>query len=300
MIIEKNIKDITIEKIEIKKKKNVMSTNKSLPLLFNTSLYIGSKGTGKTYKLCELLRLYENSKIIDNDGIKYEMRTIVIAPTINSGANEVYKSVKSINFDNDVHLEYSDELLLSILDDIKQKDDEFNEYINYKKIFNKFKKNKNIKKLNDDELVILEEYEYMEPEEIFGDIKPKVNFIIFDDLIGSGAFNKKAKSLINNLTIRHRHLKTNLIFTTQSFKSIPSIIRTNIDIYAIFKSSSYNEILNKIYEDISGFIKKDDFIEAYEWATKEKNDALIIINNSMSSSGTKLFRNWDKELLITH
>lgn len=299
MIIEKNIKDITIEKINIKKKNIPQSTNKSLPLLYNTSLYIGSKGTGKTYKLCELLRLYENSKIKD-DEIEYIMRTIVIAPTINSGANEVYKSVKSIDYENDVHLEYSDELLLSILDDIKQKDDEFNEYINYKKIFNKFKKNKNIKKLNDDELVILEEYEYMEPEEIFGDIKPKVNFLIFDDLIGSGLFNKKAKSLISNLTIKHRHLKTNLIFTTQSFKAIPPIIRTNIDIYAIFKSSSYNEILNKIYEDISGFIKQNDFIEAYEHATKEKNDALIIINNSMGSSATKLFRNWDKELLISH
>jgi hypothetical protein len=298
MITERNIKDINIEKINIKKKNVPQSTNKSLPLLFNTSLYIGSKGTGKSYKLCELLRLYEQSKIKDDDGIEYHMRTILICPTAASGANEIYKTVKSIDFDNDVHLEYSDELLLSILDDIKQKDDEFNEYINYKKIFNKFKKNKNIKKLNDDELVILEEYEYSEPEEIFNNIKPKVNFLIFDDLIGSGAFSKKAKSLISNLTIKHRHLKTNLIFTTQSFKAIPTVIRTNIDIYAIFKSSSYDQILNKIYDDISGFIKKDDFIEAYEWATKEKNDALIIINNSMSSSGTKLFRNWDKELLI--
>jgi hypothetical protein len=184
----------------------------------------------------------------------------------------------------------------SILEDIKTKQDEYDEYIKYKKVYNKFRKTRNMKLLNDDELILLEEYEFMPPD----DIKPKVNFIIFDDLIGSGLFNKKAKSLVNNLVIKHRHLKTNLIFTTQSFKAIPPIIRTNIDIYAVFKSSSYNEILNKIYDDISGFIKKDDFIEAYEYATKDKHDALIIINNSMGNSGTRIFKNWNKELIISH
>ena len=129
-------------------------------------------------------------------------------------------------------------------------------------------------------------------------IRPKITWIIFDDLIGSGAFNKKAKSIISNLTIKHRHLKTNLIFTTQSFKAISSIIRTNIDIYCIFKSSSYNEVLNKIYDDISGFIKKDDFIELYEHATDEKNNCLTIINNSMDKKGVKFYKNYNIELFV--
>ena len=298
MISEKKVTGIDNKLILVKKKNVPQSTNQSLPLMFNTQLYIGSKGTGKTYKLVQLLKLYEDSKIKDNDGIEYEIRTIVIAPTINSGANEVYKSLKSIDFENDVHLEYNDELLLKILDDIKKKDDEFNEYINYKKLFNKFKKIKNIKKLNDDELQILEQNEFMDPDEVFAEVKPKVIFLILDDLVGSGAFSKKSKSVLSNLVIKHRHLKTNLIFTTQSFKSIPSIIRTNIDIYAIFKSSSYDQILNKIYNDISGFVKKEDFIQLYEYATKEKNDCLTIINNSMAKSGTLFYKNWDTQLLI--
>jgi hypothetical protein len=294
MIIEKKVQNIDDKPILIKKKNVPQSINKSLPLLFNTSLFIGGKGTGKSYKLVELLKNYEQSKIKDNDNIEYEMRTIIIAPTINSGANEVYKILKSIDYENDVHLEYTDELLLSILDDIKEKQEAYDEYLNYMKIFNKFKKLKNIEKLNDDELMILEENDFMPIEEV----KPKITWIIFDDLIGSGAFNKKAKSLINNLVIKHRHLKTNLIFTTQSFKAIPAIIRTNIDIYCIFKSSSYNEILNKVYQDISGFIKYDDFIEAYEYATKDKHDCLTIINNSMGSSGTRIFKNWNTELFV--
>jgi hypothetical protein len=140
----------------------------------------------------------------------------------------------------------------------------------------------------------------MLPEECYGKLKPKVNWIIFDDLIGTGAFTKKSKSVISNLTIKHRHLKTNLIFTTQSFKAIPAVIRTNIDIYCIFKSSSYNEIINKIHEDISGYVNLDNFLQLYQYATQQRNDCLTIINNSMSATGTRFFKNWDKELIITN
>lgn len=298
MITEKKVSGINNKPILVKKKNVPQSTNTSLPLMFNTQLYIGSKGTGKTYKLVQLLKLYEDSKIKDNDGIEYEIRTILISPTANSGANEIFKSLSSLDFNNDVHLEYSDDLLLKILNDIKQNDDEYNEYLNYKKLFNKFKKIKNINNLNQDELEILEQNEFMSAEEVFAQLKPKVIFLILDDLAGSGAFSKKSKSVISNLTIKHRHLKTNLIFTTQSFKAIPAIIRTNIDIYAIFKSSSYDQILNKVFDDISGFVKKDNFIQLYEYATQQKNDALIIINNSMGGSGTKFYKNFDKELFI--
>ena len=113
-----------------------------------------------------------------------------------------------------------------------------------------------------------------------------------------GALNKKAKSVLSNLIIEDRHLKTNLIFTTQSFKQIPPVIRTNIDIYCIFKSSSYNEVLNKIFEDINGFVRLEEFIELYEYATDEKNDCLTIVNNSMDKRGVRFFKNWNIELFL--
>ena len=298
MITEKLVKNFNSRPIIVKKKAVPQSVNSSLPMLFNTQLYIGSKGGGKTYALVKLLQNYEESKIKDDNGIEYEMRIILICPTASSGANEVYKILKSIDFENDIYLEYTDELLLEILDDIKGKQEHYDEFISYKKIYDKFIKIKNINKFDYKELSILEQYDFMSPTEIFGDIKPNVNFLIFDDLIGTGMFNKKAKSLINNLVIKHRHLKTNLIFTTQSFKAIPPIIRTNIDIYCIFKSSSYNEVLNKIFEDISGYVKIDKFIELYEHATVEKNSFLTIINNSMSGSGTRFYKGWNTELLI--
>lgn len=293
MIVERKVDNIDDKPINIKKKNVPQSTNSSLPLLFNTQLYIGSKGTGKSYKLTSLLKLYENDKIKDEDGNEYEMRTILICPTAYSGANEVYKILKSLA-PEDIHLDYTDDLILKIIDDIKQKQTEYDKYLNYKKIYDKFNKINDVSKLNDEELELLESNDFTKPDII----KPKITWIIFDDLIGLGAFNKKAKSVLTNLTIKHRHLKTNLIFTTQSYRLIPPSIRSNIDIYCIFKSSSYNEVLNKIFDDISGYINLADFIELYEHATENKNDCLTIINNSMDKKGVQFFKNWNTELLI--
>ena len=297
MIIEKMVDNIDDKPIIIKKKNVPQSTNTSLPLLFNTQLYIGSKGTGKSYKLTQLLRYYEQSKLKDEDGVEYDMRTILICPTASSGANEVYKILNSLD-KNDIHLDYDDNLIISIMDDIKKKQMTYDNFLNYKKVYMKFSKIKEVDKMETEELELLEECDFMTPAECYGDIKPKITWIIFDDLIGLGAFNKKAKSILTNLTIKHRHLKTNLIFTTQSYKQIPPTIRTNIDIYCIFKSSSYSEVLNKIFEDINGYIKLDDFIEIYEHATENKNDCLTIINNSMDKKGVRFYKNWNIELLI--
>jgi hypothetical protein len=298
MIIEKIVDNLDDKPIIIKKKKVPQSTNTSLPLLFNTQLYIGSKGTGKSYKLTQLLKYYEQSKIKDEDGVEYDMRVILVCPTASSGANEVYKILNSLDQEKDIHLEYTDELVLEILDDIKEKGETYDKFLDYKKIYDKFKRIKNLEQLETEELQSLEDNDFMSPNERFGDVKPVITWIVFDDLIGMGAFNKKAKSVLSNLTIKHRHLKTNLIFTTQSFKQIPPVIRTNIDIYCVFKSSSYKEILDKVFEDISGFVSIEDFIELYEHATDEKNDCLTIINNSMDKKGIRFYKNWNIELFV--
>ena len=291
MIIEVPISNVPKVNFQISKKPIPQSSNKNLPLMFNTQLYIGSKGRGKTHSLVSLLSLYEQSII--SDGIsEYNIRCFLIAPTAYSTANSIYQSLKSLDKD-DIHLEYSDEILQGIIDDIKSKSDDYQEYLDYKKIYDK-----NLNKLTDEDLEELEKFDFKSPEEIFGDIKPNVNFIIFDDLVGTGSFTLKSRSLINNLTIKHRHLKCNLIFTTQGFKQIPPIVRNNIDIYVIFKSASHKEVLDKIYQDISGYLTYDDFKELYEYATDDQHDSLVIINNSLDKKGLEIRKNWDMKLLL--
>lgn len=295
-ITERNVPHIDNDPIVVKKKNVPQSTNKSLPLLFHTMLLTGKKGAGKTYKIVKLLQAYEKSKLRDKDDVDYGMRIIIIAPTANSGSNEVYKTLKSLD-EKDIHLDYSDQILDGILTDIKQKQKEYEGYLEYKRIYDKFLRVKTVTKMKYEEMEILEMHDFQTPKEAYGDIKPLVTWIIFDDLVGTGAFNRKAKSMISNLTIKHRHLRTNLIFTTQSYKQLPMIIRVNIDILVLFKTGSDTE-LTKIFEDVSGYIKYDQFLQLYDYATDEKNDAFIVINNSMEGKGTRYYKNWDKELLF--
>jgi len=192
MIIQKNIIELNSKPINIKKKNVPQSTNTSLPLMFNTQLYIGGKGTGKSYKLTQLLKLYENSKIKDNDGIEYDMRIILICPTAQSGANEVFKILKSLNLEEDVYLEYSDELLQGILDDIKLKQEEYDGYIKYKKLYEKFIKAKTLNNFDYEELNGLEEINN----------KKKIYYLENKEKI-----NIKIKCECCNIEVPKRHIK---------------------------------------------------------------------------------------------
>ena len=63
MIIESNIKSLKEEKVNLKDE-TVESSNVYLPKLYMCSMFIGSKGSGKTWSLVSLLKHYERSAIL--------------------------------------------------------------------------------------------------------------------------------------------------------------------------------------------------------------------------------------------
>ena len=88
---------------------------------------------------------------------------------------------------------------------------------------------------------------------------------------------KRGNCLISNITVRHRHLGINLIFTTQNPQSINNIIRNNIDIWAIYKFSNIKMILEKVYNKVSNILTEQQFEEAYRHAKTEPYELLIHI-----------------------
>ena len=72
-------------------------------------MFIGATGTGKTFKLVELLKLYEKYDILDSKGNKLNMCIVLFCTTANSKANAVY-NVLHIP-EEDVILKYSDDKL---------------------------------------------------------------------------------------------------------------------------------------------------------------------------------------------
>ena len=63
----------------------------------------------------------------------------------------------------------------------------------------------------------------------------------------------------------------------------------------IFKFANIKSVTEQIYPEVSGTIKEEDFESLFEYATKEKHNALIIDQTSK----TNTFKiNWDRGLKI--
>ena len=236
MIFEKQLSNINNKMPKINKKQPPKSTNPDLTSLYFTSLFIGAKNSGKTYGLVKLIKNYENSPIKDAEGNILQIRTILFCPTGNSEANPVYKTLSSLD-DDDIILQYSDDQLNDKIMEIQQDKEDIEDYKAYLKAWKRFMQVQEVERLSNEDIMTLSKFHFMDPKAIS---KPKykyppIIFMILDDLIGSNDCFKRGNSLISNLTIKHRHLGINLIFTTQNPKSIPNIIRNNIDIFVLYK-----------------------------------------------------------------
>jgi hypothetical protein len=299
MIQEIKLNGLNNEPVKTHKKQPPMSTNKDLPPCYFTSIFIGSKGSGKTYSVVKLLKNYEKYPIYDSDGNKLVMRVIVFCPTIHSAANPIYESLKYLA-EEDIILDYSDDKLLGKLQEIEQEKQFIEEYKEYVLVWKKYMRiDEDMSLLTHDELLILSKFDFADPEYMRKpEFKnPRINFLVFDDLVGDANAFKKSHSAINNLCIKHRHLQCNLLFTTQYIKAIPPTLRRNLDIFVIFKFANVQSVVEQIYPEISGIIKEEDFEILFEYATKDKHNALIIDQTAKQN----LFKlNWDVALKIAN
>ena len=269
------------------------------PLFYFNLLSVASRGSGKTYNICKLIKHYEENKLIDNDGKIHPLRTIVISPTLDQ--NQIFKNLKSLD-ESDTHEKFSGELLQDIVDDIKKNKEEteaYNKYIEaYRKVVN-IKENKlnDFFEKNPEIYEILKEFNFEDPEEL---TKPKymispVNIIVLDDLMATGAFtNKKLSSLTNNL-IKNRHNGISFAILAQAVRSIPKNIRLNCNVFFVGKFASKKVVLEDLYEEVSNVLTLEEFEELYDKATEQQYGSLII---DCSHKEKRFLCGLDTELII--
>jgi len=295
MIIEKKLEGFN-NKLKFDKLNYPQCSCGLCPKFFFNSLHVGARGSGKTYTVVQMIKHYEKHKII-RDGVEYKLRTHLISPTIQ--ANEIYQSLDSLDMEKDAHDNYSDQLLLDIIEDVKAEKAEYDKFLLYKKYYDKFMKTPESKyeKLYDEEPEIfhlLEEYEYIHPRD-FKHEKPAVNIIILDDLLGSNAFTRKTQSVLTNAMIKNRHMQIVFCVLVQSIRAVPKTIRMNCSVFQLAKFGSKKIILNDIYEEVSNIITVEKFEELYDFATSSKYGSLII---DTTHSDKRFLSNFDSELFF--
>ena len=66
------------------------------PQKYFLALFVGARGSGKTYLLTKLLKTLEEKKIYEN-GKVVPQRIILISSTAHSDSNRVFKSLKNLD-----------------------------------------------------------------------------------------------------------------------------------------------------------------------------------------------------------
>lgn len=273
------------------------------PQFYFNLLSVASRGSGKTYNICKLISHYEQNKLVDNDGITHPLRTIVISPTFD--ANPIFKNLKSLDMNNDIHTSYTDELLQSIVDDIKKNKDETEKFSQYKKAYQKVMNIPETKlnsffKSHPDIYDILAEEDFENPKNIN---QPKyeetpVNIIILDDLMATGAFTSKRLSSLTNNLIKNRHNGIVFCLLVQALKgSVPKNIRLNCNVFFIGKFASKKILEEDFWEEVSNVLTLEQLNELYDKATEEQYGSLII---DCSRKEKRFFKGLDAELKINN
>jgi len=253
--------------------------DKLLPFNYFTCLAVGMTGSGKSYSVAKLLKYYADEGLW-LDGKRVEQRIIFFAPTFDT--NPIYKGLQNIDYDNDVHLKYSDTLLQEVLDDLKTIKEETEKYQAFLQIYKKFLKVKKMTELSAKEIATLNIYDFdiaNYPEPRYKTIC--VNHLIFDDLVGTSAYRATGTSLLTNLAIRCRHYYANCYFLAQTLNSIPKNIRLQQRLQLIYRYNSKN-IIQDLYDSVSGVMTEETFKEIYFSVTEEKYHFLCIDNTKQN------------------
>jgi hypothetical protein len=114
------------------------------------------------------------------------------------------------------------------------------------------------------------------------------HLVCFDDLVLS-----RDQSQIENYYIRARKLNCSVIYLSQSFFRIPKIIRNNCSYMVILKLSGNREV-NMILSEFGLGVSKEQLLELYETATREKFSPLII---DLEADPYSRFRKGFKQIL---
>ena len=118
--------------------------------------------------------------------------------------------------------------------------------------------------------------------------RKRKKLIFFDDMIADIKTNRKFQAIIKELFIRFRKLNISLVFTTQSYFSVPKDVRLNSKHYLIMKINNKRELQN-IAINHSADIDYIDFVEIYRECTKEPY-SFLTIDTTLPASNSLRFR----------
>jgi hypothetical protein len=230
----------------------------------------GSRGSGKTTSMIELLRLYDAVNAFD--------KIYIFSPTTEKDPKFAALLESKPNAKIEFIPKYTDAKFQDITDEM---DKDLKDYERFKvalAAFQKFDKGKSVAKLSPDELLSLYEYDFTNPKtgSKFLHGRPS-RFIVFDDMVGDKqVYRNDSAGLVGRFAFRHRHYNASMCFMAQTYASgVPRQIRNNLST-AIFFANKSDKMKTEIAEEMSSFVSVDEFVYMWNYATEKDHGFLMV------------------------
>ncbi len=247
-----------------------------LPRLHFLSLFCGSRGSGKTVAICNLLKRYDKTKSFD--------RIIIFCPTLPNQPlfRNLIDTCKYAKFE--LYEDFTHEKFAEIKFEMDKRIEEYKKYERDLALYKKYKQFSRTDKawdnFNDDDLIYLNETEFERPETEYKNGLP-TTLLWFDDnmenpiLFGKG----KAAAAINNFTILHRHKCCSIIWSVQAMRTggygVPKAIRNNLSFMCLYRNKS-PQVQKDIAMECCSFCEPSEFINYWNYATQEKHSFFYV------------------------
>lgn len=236
---------------------------------FLSSMF-GSRGSGKTTCMINMIRLYDSVRAFDH--------ITIFSPTTQKDP----KFAAFMDSKPNATLEFVDTYTdVKFAEITNQMDKDLAEYEKFKvalAAYKKFLKGGSISKLQPEELIELYAYDFSDPMNgsRFKHGRPS-HMIVFDDMVGDkNVYRNDSSGLVGRFTFRHRHYNASMCFMAQSYKSgIPRQIRNNLST-AVFFANKSEKMKTEIAEEMSSFVSIEQFIQMWDYATEQPHGFLMV------------------------
>lgn len=232
--------------------------------------FFGSRGSGKTTCMLNLVRMYDRMHAFD--------KIVFFTPTFSKDPKfEAFQEEKP-NAEVEFVENYSDERMSYLIREMEKKLEEYEKHKKAREAFGKFKKGTNVDEMPDEDLLALYAYDFMNPDatERFKHGRPST-LIVFDDMVGDKrVYRGDSAGIVGRFALRHRHFNCSLCFLSQAYKSgIPRQLRNNLSL-AVFFANKSDRIKEEISEEMSSFISPEDFIQLWNYSTDEPHGFFMV------------------------
>ena len=246
-------------------KKKVPIVPPDLPSLHSLMAFIGQIGSGKTHTLVRLVRAYLNAKSLT--------RVFIICPSYESN-QDVYELLKPNPQDVYTTMDAVTSLR-EVVNKCEIEAKQYKEYLVYFKVYQKYSRGT---PLTMNEKTMLENNHYIKPP-----VLPRPSpVLILDDLSHTNIYQHMNGNPFTNLCLRQRHFNNiglSIFMAVQTFTNgVPKNIRQNVRQYFFWKTKDTTQI-EQIWREVANLASKEEFFALFNYATKKKNDFLLIDHN---------------------